>query len=136
MTERLRAAIATDDAPLWAEVAAVMLAGALVVRAGAHAWVAVLASAHTQTDVAPTIARDHDLSLKSPVMALRGHRVEPVARGATTLLGFGGLDLHAGAAVATTPVELLATAWLTLQFAALAADPVALLLDRIINQQQ
>lgn len=127
--ERLRGAVATDDAPLWAEVGAVALAGALVVRAGVHAWVAVLADRHTGATIDPAISPDHDFELASPIVALRGHRVEPVARGATALLGFGGLELYAGLAVATTAVEVAAATWLAVQFAALALDPAALAID-------
>jgi len=132
VSDRLRAVVGTDDAPLWAEVAAVVLAGALVVRAGAHAWVALLASDPGPFDIDPTICREHDLTLRSPVVALRDHRVEPVARGVTALLGFGGLELHA-TGTATGGAEVVAALWLTVQFGALAADPLAMLLNRTIQ---
>lgn len=113
-----------DDAPLWAEVAGLLFAPALFVRAGVHVWVALFA------DVDPQLADGSDVSLRSPIRGLRGDRHDALAR-----IGTAGAGIVAFAAwppamlfsAAPAPVAI----WILAQTYALGADPLAYLITHV-----
>lgn len=78
--------LTTDDAPVWAEVLGTVLAVGLVVRGGIHVWTALLGSELPGVDIDPTVDKQ-DITLASPVFALRGHRLDLFARLITAAIG-------------------------------------------------
>lgn len=104
--------LSTDDAPLWAEVLGVVFALGLAVRAQAHITVALLHG------LEPCF-RDHDISVKSPVAAVRpGTKPDALGR----LLSFGvGVVLLELALTSTAPTW--ATMFVLIQASIPFADP-------------
>jgi hypothetical protein len=136
VVESLRAAddrLSPDDAPAWAEVLGVVLVVGLATRDGVHAWTALLGGDLLGERVDPHLA-DHDVTLASPVLGLRGHRLDRVARAGTALLGAGAWHLFDPAGiVATNPVV---GAWVAANVAVLCADPALWALHRIMTTPQ
>lgn len=78
----------SDDDRLWAQLVGAVLAIGLCFRAAIHAWTALLASDILDEEIDPHLA-DTDVSLASPVLGIREHRTERVARFATGVFGLG-----------------------------------------------
>lgn len=112
--------LSTDDAPLWAEVLGLVLAAAILLRGGMHVATALVASSLTESEIDPHLV-GHGLTLASPVRGLRGHRYDRVARYLTGVIGIGGLTWVLYPAI-PNPIP---RAWVWLNCAALAADPLA-----------
>lgn len=111
---QLDAAWGTDDAPLWAEVAGPLLVLGLLYRDAIHVWTALA------VDISPELGA-HDLTLSSPVVALRGHRFEVVARFGAFVFGCGAVELL----TPFTNRPLWVSAFIAAQCAVLLADPLA-----------
>lgn len=128
---RWDAQFGTDDARTWAEVLGSVLAFGLFVRASAHVWAALIADRHLPEGCDPHLT-DTDISLRSPIVGLNGHRLEPEVRFVTALVGLGAWTL-------LVPVERpwpVVDYWLMLNLAVPIGDPAAYLLHRFTNTTQ
>lgn len=112
-----------DDAPLWAEVAAVVFAAGLFWRTGMHTITAVFTPW-----VCPELS-GNDVTWRSPVDDLRGRRVVAVAHLLCALSAFVGASLWPPAKVAVFSPTL--ALWASLQLLVLACDPLAFVAARV-----
>lgn len=110
----------TDDARLWAEVLGAVLALGLFIRASVHVYAALAAESVLPEGCDPHLARA-DISLRSPIVGLDGHRLEPEVRVVTALIGIG-----AWAVLIPVPRPIaIVDYWLMLNLAVPIADPLA-----------
>jgi len=121
----------TDDARWWAEVLGAVFVGGLFLRAAVHVYVALAARAWLPEGCAPHLY-DTDITLRSPVVGIEGHRIEPAARIITALVG-------AGAWLALVPVARpwpIVDVWLVSNLLVPLADPAAWVVHRLRTQEK
>lgn len=111
--------LGADDAPLWVEALGAVLVIGLLYRDAIHIFTALAA------DISPELD-DHDVTLESPVVALRGHRFERGARVGACLFGVGAWMLLVDGAARPA----WATAFVSANTAVLIGDPIAWALAR------
>lgn len=121
--------LSADDAPAWAEVLSVVLALGLTVRGGIHVWTVLIANEWTNgPDLDPSLA-GNDVTLASPVIGLRGHRYERVARYLTFVAGLGIWYLFTPFTPGGRP--LVSKILIVLTAAVCLADPIAFIVTRV-----
>lgn len=122
----LNARLEPDDAPPWAEVLGAVLPAFIAIRGGLHAATALVAGDLTDEAIDPHLT-GHGLTLASPVVGLRGHRFDRVARYVVGVVGVGGYHMIGFSAIG----HPLPRAWLMLNVLACAADPALYGIDRL-----
>lgn len=110
----------TDDARLWAEVLGAVLVLGLFLRASVHVFAAIAADEHLPEGCDPHLAGT-DISLRSPIVGLDGHRLDPGVRVVTAVVGIGAWALLVPVPRPSALVEY----WLMLNLAVPIADPLA-----------
>lgn len=121
----------TDDARWWAEVLGVVLVLGLFLRAAVHVYVALAARAWLPEGCDPHLYAT-DITLRSPVVGIEGHRIEPAARVITALVG-------AGAWVALVPVARpwpVVDLWVVSNLLVPLTDPAAWVVHRLRQRSE
>lgn len=114
----LNSQLTTDDAPWWAEVLGPVLAIGLVLRGGIHVGAALFGRDVLGECIDPHVDKQ-DVTLASPVIDMRGHRLDLFARLVTAAIALG---LWGMVEAASHPVG---AAYLALQLGVCIADPIA-----------
>jgi hypothetical protein len=125
LNERLSA----DEPRLWARCLRTVCALGLAVRGGVHAWTVLFAVNVLDDDLDLSLG-DTDVTAQSPIMGLRGHRLDEVARLCTLVAGLGIWYLSrplAGGRPLVTQVILVSA------IAVCVADPLLFVVEQLAD---